>query len=104
MSPIDSPLTASEIANWISSHMTRSLGPRTCHPGIRGSEYPGPRFRWCFLGPGSRLSALTRSGRDDRWSEITRRGYDLTQNAYGSPSPRWGGVRGGVKMKGLHLT
>src|SRR5947207_14749787 len=39
----------------------------TCHPGIRASEYPGPRSHMIALGlaPGSRLSVLAHSGRDD---------------------------------------
>ena len=36
-----------------------------CHPGIRASEYPGPRQACTCRNPGSRLSALTRYGRDD---------------------------------------
>ena len=40
-----------------------------CHPGICGSKYPGPRAKAeGGSGAGSRLCALTRSGRDDKGS------------------------------------
>ena len=59
-----------------------------CHPGIRASEYPGPRSGDALafhvaLGPGSRADAL---GRDDRYDRY--RSHDLTPTILPRPGTR----------------
>src|ERR1041384_2577742 len=61
--------SCSPLKHWTTNSAV-DMGVPTRHPGIRASEYPGPRRQVSQRRAGSRLSALKRSGRDDGCSVL----------------------------------